>query len=561
MAPHIAPAPRPGDAAPLEEGPSTSGDILVVDDDPKNLLAIEVALGEVGARLIKAQSGEQALRLLLERDFALILLDVQMPNMDGFDAARIIRSRAKTRHVPIIFVTAFSHNDTDIKRGYALGAVDYLFKPIVPEILRAKVQVFIELRARTAEVTRQAQQLREMERTEAERRLLEERQRWEAHALRLQMEEQQRINVQLEEADRRKDEFIAVLAHELRNPLAPIVTSLELIRDRAQDPVINRAREIMERQTQHLVRLIDDLLDVARITQGKIELHVQTVDVAEAIDNALELSRPLLERKRHHVVVSRPAQSLHVQADAVRLCQIIGNLLSNAARYTDDEGRIELEWGGDDTRIWIRVQDNGRGLEAEQLDQVFEMFVQAQPGGPGLGLGLTLVRQLARMHGGEVVASSPGLGRGSEFVLSLPRGDTIPIRLTSEESVPGAVVSLRIALVEDQEDIREMVASLLEHWGHEVRQAESVQEGEALVCTWKPDVVLMDIGLPDGDGYILARRIRAAMGTETPRLVAVTGFGQEHDRQRAQAAGFDAHLTKPAQPEDLKRVLHGPSQA
>lgn len=274
MAPHIAPAHRSGDAAPLDEGPSTTGDILVVDDDPKNLLAIEVALGEIDARLIKAQSGEQALRLLLERDFALILLDVQMPNMDGFDAARIIRSRAKTRHVPIIFVTAFSHNDTDIKRGYALGAVDYLFKPIVPEVLRAKVQVFIELRARTAEVTRQAQQLREMERMEAERRLLEERQRWEADALRLQMEEQQRINAQLEEADRRKDEFIAVLAHELRNPLAPIVTSLELIRDRAQDPVINRAREIMERQTQHLVRLIDDLLDVARITQGKIELHM-----------------------------------------------------------------------------------------------------------------------------------------------------------------------------------------------------------------------------------------------------------------------------------------------
>src|SRR5690606_13907375 len=175
--------------------------------------------------------------------------------------------------------------------------------------------------------------------------------------------------------------------------------------------------------------------------------------------------------------------------------------------------------------------------------------------------GLTLVRQLARMHGGEVVASSPGLGQGSVFVLSLPRGDTGPIHLVSESNTPKADARLRIALVEDQEDIREMVASLLEHWGHEVRQAESVQEGEALVCAWKPDVVLMDIGLPDGDGYTLARRIRAAMGLETPRLVAVTGFGQEHDRQRAQAAGFDAHLTKPAQPEDLKRVLHGPAQA
>jgi len=555
MAPSQPPVRRPAHGS--VSGESAPGDILVVDDDPKNVLAVEVALNELGCTLVKAQSGEQALRLLLARSFALILLDVQMPAMDGFETARIIRSRPLTRHVPIIFLTAFSHNDQDILKGYALGAVDYLFKPIVPEVLRAKAQVFVELQARTAEVARQAEQLREMERLEAARTLEEERQRWEADALRRQMHEQQRINAQLAESDRRKDEFIAILAHELRNPLTPIVTSLELIRGCSTDPMVERARKVMERQTHHLVRLIDDLLDVARITRGKIELHLEDVEIGRAVEQSLETCRPLLEQKGHEVLVSGSSEPLVVRGDAVRLCQIIGNLLSNAARYTDAHGRIEVQWDSRDGSAYVHVRDNGRGIDEAGLDRVFEMFAQATPSGAGLGLGLTLVRQLARLHGGDVSAFSEGPGRGSEFILRIPALSGAPtVRRPVEDSgvVPSA--GLRVAVIEDQDDVREMVASLLEHWGHEVSQASSVAEGERLVTEWQPDVALMDIGFPDGDGYTLARRVRAAMGAKTPPLVAITGFGQDHDRRQASDAGFDAHLTKPAKPEELRRLLN-----
>ncbi|HEX2163922.1 MAG TPA: response regulator [Thermoanaerobaculia bacterium] len=535
------PAEREGDGLPAVEAP----DILVVDDDATNLAAIEVALGELGSRLVKADSGRSALRRLLEQDFAVILLDVQMPGMDGFETARLIRQRSRTRHTPIIFVTAYSRDDADILRGYALGAVDFLFKPIVPEVLRAKASVFVELQQRTAEVRRQAELLRQLERREAERKLAIERQRWEAEALR--------------EENRRKDEFLALLAHELRNPLSPIVTGLELFRQAGmENPALQRVHASMERQARHLVRLVDDLLDVSRISQGKIELQLERLELSPLLRQAVDSVRPLIEERRHRLVFEEADRDLVVEADAVRLVQVIANLLNNAARYTDPGGEIRLSVARDEDDALVRVADTGRGIAPEMLDRIFDIFVQEREGGKGLGLGLTLVRQLVELHGGGVRAFSQGPGQGSELVVRLPLAE--PAAGEGDAAAPGAeedeeAEAVSVVLVDDEEDIREAMSALLESWGMEVRVAEDGGRGLELIFERPPDVALVDIAMPGVDGYAVARRVRSRMRDGAPRLVALTGFGREEDRRRALDAGFDAHLIKPAAPRDLRRAL------
>src|SRR5688500_1917677 len=538
-----------------EEGFTTSGesergdvevppDILVGDDDPANLAAIEVALGDLGRRLVKASSGAEALRFLLAQDFALILLDVNMPGMDGFETARIIRGRERSRHVPIIFVTAHIREDIDILTGYSLGAVDFLFKPIVPEVLRAKASVFVELQQRTAEVARQAGQLQELERREGERRLQEERQRWEAESLR--------------EENRRKDEFLAVLAHELRNPLSPMVTGLELIKVYGiEHDGLERVRASMERQVHHLIRLVDDLLDVSRISRGKINLRREPVDLARVIEQAVESTRPVLDERRHELEVEACPDPMHLMGDAVRLTQVVANLLHNAARYTEPGGRVRLSCGRDGEDAVVRIADNGRGIDPEMLGRVFEMFVQAENGGGGLGLGLTLVQRLVELHGGRVRAFSEGPGKGSEFIVRLPLAEVVADgqhEATGEE--PGDEGgALRVVLVEDQDDVRAALEALLHGWGHHVESAADGIAGVALILDRRPDLALVDIAMPGLDGYSVARRVRAQLGSNAPRLVALTGFGREEDRDRARRAGFDAHITKPAGPKDLRRVL------
>jgi two-component system, sensor histidine kinase len=519
-----------------------SPDILAVDDDANNLAAIEVALGGFAEHLVTARSGREALRLLLERDFAVILLDVQMPGMDGFEAARLIRARERTRHVPIIFVTAYTRDDADVLKGYGLGAVDFLFKPIVPEVLQAKVGVFVELQLRTAEVERQAHQLTELERREAERKLVAERQRWEAEALR--------------EESERKDQFLALLAHELRNPLAPMVTGLELIRQYGiEHEGLARVRASMERQVHHLVRLVDDLLDVSRISQGKISLRHEDVEVHGLVQQAVDNVRPLIEERRHELVVEVPEAPLLVHGDPVRLTQVLSNLLNNAARYTDPGGRVRLSCAVDGRQVVLCVADNGRGIASEMLERIFDMFVQEREGGKGLGLGLTLVHQLVELHGGKVRAYSQGPGRGSEFVVRLPLIEPGAAAAASTEQEDEDHEQLRVVLVEDDPDVREAMTSLLEGWGHRVSVATNGPEGVAVISESRPDVALVDIAMPELDGYSVARRVRAALGRATPRLIALTGFGREEDRQRASAAGFDHHLVKPADPRALRRAL------
>lgn len=546
-------------------------DILVVDDTPENLTAIEVALDELNYRLVKVQSGKEALRRLLKQDFALILLDVQMPTMSGFETARLIRARDRSRHVPIIFITAYDRDDAEVLEAYRLGAVDFLLKPIQPEILKAKASVFVELQRRTQEVERQAEQIRAHILQEREAWLTEQRSRLEAEALKRRLEEQrvhaaelQQLNRRLEEDDRRKDEFIAVLGHELRNPLAPLVNGLELL-ETADARAVERARAVMRRQVDHLIRLVDDLLDMSRVTRGKIELRRSRVRAGDLIDQAVSLATPLIAERRHELVTERQGADAFVDGDEVRLTQVLANLLNNAARYTEPGGRIALGVVASAGGVEFRVRDNGRGIPKELLPRVFDLFVQEREGGGGLGIGLTLVKQLVGMHEGRVEAHSEGTGKGSEFRVWLPacadQSAHAELAADSSEAAPttmpeaGAMRALNVALVEDNDDVRLLMGEVLESWGHEVRQAATGAIGVDLILSQQPDIAFIDIGLPDMDGYELARQIRSALGAKKPLLVALSGFSQRRDRERASHAGFDDHLAKPASPADLKRLL------
>jgi len=301
---------------------------------------------------------------------------------------------------------------------------------------------------------------------------------------------------------------------------------------------------------------VDDLLDVSRISQAKIELHREALDLGAIVEQALDTCRSAAEAQHHELEVHRSQEPVTLEADPVRLTQAVSNLLSNAVRYTDDGGHIVVRWGVDEGQAFFRVKDTGRGIAPELLDRIFDMFVQERDGGKGLGLGLTLVKQLVEMHGGTVEALSEGRGMGSEFVVRLPLSAAqVEAFAASEDAVGEADEPLRIALVDDDEDIRETVRSLLERWGHTVSVADTGPRGVDLVLALRPDVAILDIGLPGIDGYGIAQRIREKLGEERPRLVAMTGYGQEHDRARALDAGFDAHLTKPAQPSVLRRAL------
>jgi two-component system, sensor histidine kinase len=567
--------------------PAPPADILVVDDNEGNLIAIEAALGELSRQLVKASSGAEALRYLLEQDFALILLDVEMPGMNGFETARLIRSRQRTMRVPIIFVTAYSRDDDEVLHGYSLGAVDFLFKPIVPEILRAKAGVFVELHQRTLEVSLQAELLREAERREHERRMAEAEQRFEAEWLRRRMEDERRLatqmaakadelestvrelrraeralvtmNEELTQADRRKDEFLAVLAHELRNPLAPITNALEILR-RTRDPsMMVRARQAMARQLSHLTRLVDDLLEVSRITSGAIELRKQPVDLRDVITQAIATSMPLIEERRHELDVEKEREALAVDGDFVRLTQVISNLLNNAARYTEPDGSIKVRARREGDMAIVEVVDNGRGIEAEALAHIFEPFYQSCRGRGGLGLGLTLVRRLVELHQGSVTVSSPGRGQGSAFEVAIPL-TTQPVHGATDEGEDahprGRVATpRRVVLIEDNPDILDTTRALLEECGHEVLAAGDGTSGVALVIEAQPALALIDLGLPDIDGYEVARRLRARSELHGVRLVALSGYGQADNRARAYAAGFDAHIVKPARAEELEKQL------
>ncbi|HVO90282.1 MAG TPA: ATP-binding protein [Casimicrobiaceae bacterium] len=361
-----------------------------------------------------------------------------------------------------------------------------------------------------------------------------------------------------ERASRAKDEFLAMLGHELRNPLAPIVTALDLMRLRGQG-VLESERRIVERQVAHLARLVDDLLDVSRITQGKIELKREPVDLADTVGKALELVRPGLERRKQHVDVRMPRERVTVIGDAVRLAQVFGNLLSNAVKFTHDGGRIEVRLEHDERHAEVIVSDDGEGISAELLPRVFDLFVQGEQAidrqEGGLGLGLAIVNTLVRMHGGEVNAASDGRGHGAQFRVRLPIASEDDWWTPRIVETPATHGSGRALVVDDNADAAAMIGLLLESAGYEVRIAHSGDSALDLLDAFVPEVGVLDIGLPGMDGYELARRIQRDPRCVSTRLVALTGYGGESDREQAYAAGFAAHLTKPVEGAHLLRVI------
>jgi PAS domain S-box-containing protein len=796
--------------------------ILLVDDRPENLLALEAILAELGEALVRAHSGAEALRRVLEADFAAVLLDVRMPGLSGFEVAKLIRARERSRHTPILFLTAADGDDFPVEEAYALGAVDYLVKPFVPVILRAKVGVFVELFRRTREA--QAAERRLAEAAHARLAAIVESsddailshdpggaiQSWNAGAERLfgyaaaeavgrpvtliappeRLGEQRdildrvrrgervdpietvrvakdgrRIDVSLavspirdpdgrvvgaskvardvtarkraeravrflsdasaslaelvdyestlqrianlavgefadwcvvdildddgrrrrlgvtktpagaaggrpadfgpaegaagvvphvlrtgepevvpdlaaldpgsaplgpervaglrglgvrsylcvpllsrgrviggmtflsscpwrrygpeelraaenlaervataienarlyralQEQDRRKDEFLATLAHELRNPLAPVRTGVQILRAAAPpDPRVGATLGMMERQLAHLVHLVDDLMDASRVSSGKVALRKERVELKVVVDAAVETTRSAVEAAGHELTVALPDGPLALDADPTRLVQVLTNLLNNAAKYTPPGGRIVVSVGRDAESAVVRVADTGVGIPADMLPKVFEMFTQVgasiDRSQGGLGIGLTLVKRLVEMHGGTVRADSPGPGRGTTFTVRLPlaAGPAAGEPRTAGVAGDGPAGPSPILVVDDNRDAAETLGMLLEMRGHEVRTAQDGPEALAVLGGFRPQLILLDLGLPGMSGYEVARRVRESAALRGVTLAALTGWGQEEDRRRTREAGFDHHLVKPVDPAALERIL------
>jgi signal transduction histidine kinase/DNA-binding response OmpR family regulator len=677
--------------------------VLIVDDLPEKLLVYTTVLEELGQNLVTARSGAEALKQVLQHDFAVILLDVNMPGMDGLETAALVRQRKRSAHTPIIFMTAFA-DEVRAAEGYAQGAVDYILVPIQPEILRAKVKVFVDLFRLNQQIQRQADERLALAEERSKRAAAEEANRalsflarastllgqsldyqvtardvarvavpfladtaalvtvtpgtgnWqvilaESAAERPAVDEfagRERLPSELvaaidralsgdatpellehlpgtvedegpgslvlplqtrnpkktllalwrqpssrrfrpadwniaeslasraaaaldnawlyqdiQRADRQKNEFLSMLAHELRNPLAPIRNALHMLRAHGpQQPQLQWARDVIDRQITHMVRLVDDLLEIARITGGKIRLQLEPVEVAATATQALEASRPLLEARQHQLHVSLPAEPLWVEGDSARLVQILTNLLNNAAKYTDDGGRIWLAVGQEKNEVVLRVRDNGIGIPADMLTSVFDLFTQVERSldrsAGGLGIGLTLVRRLVDLHGGSVQAESDGPGRGSEFIVRLPvlAAEKAPNSPTGKSlSPPLPRTGHRVLVVDDNNDAAESLAMLLRLSGCEVCSTQDGPSALDAVQTFQPHIVVLDIGLPGMTGYELAQRLRQNVTTREAVLIALTGYGQEEDRQRSQQAGIDHHLVKPVDFGVLQELL------
>jgi signal transduction histidine kinase len=681
-------------------------DILIVDDLPEKVMVYRAILDELGENLVVARSGPEALAQVLKREFAVILLDVYMPDMDGLETAALIRQRKKSALTPIIFVTALA-DEMRVAQGYAQGAVDYILAPVNPEVLRAKVKVFVDLFRMSRQVKRQAEERvalaeersRRAAAEEANRRLAllaragavlgrsldYERTALDAARLPVPMLadlaalvlvspaaglprailarsadgevitdgdaelpqalativgrslvegvaafdpppangadpspvavalpltaagrtvavlalaradasrpfvladlaaadtlasraasalENARLYQEIQQADRQKNEFLSMLAHELRNPLAPIRNAAAILRTADDDPVNRRwAACVIDRQVCHMVRMVDDLLDISRINRGKIRLRRETVDLADIIAQAVEASRPDVASRRHDLTVVLPPDPPRVDGDPTRLAQVVTNLLNNAAKYTEPGGRIRLAVetdGGPFGDAVIRVRDTGIGIPPDMLTAVFDLFTQVDNSldhsEGGLGIGLTLVRRIVDLHGGSVQAHSDGPGRGSEFVVRLPlarraaeptEGPTLNGKNGQAADRPEKPTR-RVLVVDDNTDGAESLAQLLRLDGHAVEVAHDGPAALDAAAEFRPQVMVLDIGLPGMDGFEVARRLRARPDGRDLVLVALTGYGRDDDRALSRAAGFDHHLVKPAELDALRRIL------
>lgn len=534
-------------------------DILLVDDEPRNLDTLEAILANPGYRLLRAVDADGALRLLLDHNVAAIVLDIKMPGVSGVELAGMIKSTKRFRATPIVFLTAYLVDDQDIIAGYGAGAVDYLTKPVNPQILRHKVAVFADLYRKTRELARVNAELAHLN-EKLEERVIE------------RTAELQKSEAAMRAAAKQKDEFLAVLAHELRNPLAPLRTGLDLLLRRqtgdAGASADARTLAVMNRQLDHMVRLIDDLLDVSRISRGLLELKRESVDLPAVVRATVESMRAHFERRQQEVSTELP-DGLSAYADSTRVAQVITNLLHNAAKFTNSGGSIRVELEEVRGTAVLRVSDSGIGIRPDQLERVFDMFTRVERAGvaaePGLGIGLALARRIAEMHGGKLTAFSDGEGRGATFTLAIPLLQASQPKASStaaagagsdESSAP-----LKIVVIEDNEDVADMLVIWLEELSHHVTVARTGNGGVEAIRTQKPDLVVCDLGLPDLHGTEVCRQVRRFPGTSQPVMVALTGWGREDDVRATKEAGFDHHLVKPIAPEKLLSLLQSVAKA
>lgn len=514
-------------------------DILVVDDSPGKLLALTAALADLGENIVTAQSGREALRQVMSRDFALILLDVNMPDMDGFETAHLIRERKSSSQTPIIFITAYG-DDTHATHGYSLGAVDYLLTPVVPEVLRTKAGVFVELYKKNAEIRRQAQQSIALAQEQAARRAAET-------------------------ANRIKDEFLAILSHELRTPLTAILGWTHLLRMAPRNENdVTEGLETIERNAKLQARIIEDLLDVSRIISGKLQLDLQPTSLAAVCDAALATVQSAVDARRI-VIEKRVAPhlpTLHV--DATRIQQVITNLVSNAVKFSPEGGRVSVVAERVESEVDITVSDSGIGIDPQFLPYVFERFRQADASttrrSGGLGLGLAIVRQLIEMHGGSVSVNSGGQNQGSQFTVRLPivaieESATTQLQIYNSErsdSPTRSLAGIRILVVDDEPDTRAVLKRALDDQDAEVVTADCVDRALGIIAQAKPNLVITDIGMPERDGYDLIRELRSRYSPSELPVMALTAYAREEDKSRTAAAGFQLHLAKPV---DLERLI------
>jgi signal transduction histidine kinase len=664
----------------------------VVDDLPEKHVVFSSILEELGQNIVSARSGQEALKFILEMEFAVILLDVNMPDIDGLETASLIRQYKKSAQTPIVFITAYV-DELQARRGYALGAVDYIPSPVVPEVLRSKVRVFVELYRMNRQLQKQATQREALARSEAARAAAEDAihradylaeasqvlsrslnlddtiaailnqcvpvlaerailgipdkeggvRRLEMHpapraddqevftpelraaadqvvrekqfrlwrhegraaaicpllagdeirgALALLGDvdffdstrvalirefasrasiaiENARLYSAVQDADRRKNEFLAMLAHELRNPLAPIRNAVHILTAADQlPPKLAWARDVIGRQADHMARLIDDLLDVSRIVQGKVTVKPEKLSLATLIERSVEASSPRLGAREQVLDVVLPKTDIELEGDQVRLSQVLSNLINNACKFSPERSRIRLEARFADGEVRISVRDEGAGIAAEFLPHMFDLFAQADQSldrsQGGLGIGLTLVKHLIELHGGHVHAASEGLGKGAEVTICLPariggqgahEAPVAPIRVAPQKH--GAA---RILVVDDLAASAETLMTLLEMEGFEVRIAHEGQAALAVAREFHPDVVLLDIGLPGMNGFEVAHGLRSQPESRDALLIALTGYGEAESRTRSAQAGFDFHMVKPADVNLLLAMLANPQE-
>jgi signal transduction histidine kinase/ActR/RegA family two-component response regulator len=520
---------------------ATERRLLLLTPTGRDAVLSRAVLAEAGIESAPCDDWAQ-LHRELETGAAALLVSEEAMLTDGEGAAfaQFLEAQPPWSDFPVLLLTVRGADSPAVRHAsQTLGNVTLLERPIRMGALVSAVRAALRARDRQYQI-RNA--LKELEQT--------------AQALR---ESEQ----QLREADTRKDEFLATLAHELRNPLAPIRNSLQILRLTGEsDPTLTRVREMMERQLNLMVRLVDDLLEVSRITRGKIDLHYEEISVGTAIRAAIETSRPVIDAGRHVMTIDVPAKLPKVNGDGIRLAQVFANLLNNAAKYTDDGGRIHVAAWQDGDEVVVAIRDTGIGIPAEMLPRVFDMFTQvrrtSRRAQGGLGVGLTLVRSLIELHGGRVIARSEGLGKGSEFLVRLPVAKGDAAARSALESVPQRALLLhqRILVVDDNRDAADSLAMLLRLMGADVRVAYGGEDAVRGASSHCPAVMFVDIGMPDLDGYEVARRIRNDPGCTKASLVALTGWGQAEDRRRSSEAGFDHHLVKPVDLEVLEAVLH-----